>query len=96
MVPLRFLYALYCVSATGQQLRGTQASARSCPTTAAGSARFRAQNPALFRASGFAVHPYSFSSLAPNVRLPNARDDAELAAIPTLEETLDRLQRVRL
>jgi hypothetical protein len=94
MVPLRFLYALYCVDANYRQLRGAQASARRCPTTAAGSARFRAQNPALFRASGFAVHPYSFSSLPPNVRLPNAPEDAELAAIPTLEATLDRLQRV--
>jgi hypothetical protein len=94
MVPLRFLYALYCVDANDRQLRGAQASARRCPTTAAGSARFRVQNPALFSASGFAVHPYSLSSLPPDVRLPNAPEDAELAAIPTLEETLDRLQRV--
>jgi hypothetical protein len=94
MVPLRFLYALYCVSANGARLRGVQALARRCPATAAGSARFRAQNPALFRASGFAVHPYSFSSLPPDVRIPNGSQDAELAAIPTIEETLDRLQRV--
>ena len=94
MVPLRFLYALFCVSANGQPLRGTEAAARRCPTTAARSTRFRAQNPALFKASGFAVHPYSLSSLPPDVRLPDAPQDAELAALPTIEQTLDRLQHV--
>jgi hypothetical protein len=94
MAPLRFLRALYCVDANYQQLRGTQASQRGCPTTAAASAQFVTQNPGLFKAPGFAVHPYSFTSLPPNVRIPNEPDYAELAAMPTLEATLDRLQRV--
>jgi len=93
MAPLRFLRALYCVDANGRPLRGTQATERGCPASAAGSARFAAHNPALFDASGFAVHPYSFSSLPPNVRIPNEPDYTELAALPTLEATLDRLQR---
>jgi hypothetical protein len=93
MAPLRFLRALYCVDASYQQLRGTQASLRGCPATPAASARFATQNPGLFKASGLAVHPYSFTSLPPNVRIPNEPDYAELAAMPTLEATLDRLQR---
>ena len=93
MAPLRFLRALYCVDADYQQLRGTQARQRGCPTTPAESAHFATQNPGLFKASGFAVHPYGFTSLPPNVRIPNEPDYAELAAMPTLESTLDRLQR---
>lgn len=94
MAPLRFLRALYCVDADYRQLRGTQATQRGCPATAAASAQFVTRNPGLFKASGFAVHPYSFSSLPPNTRIPNEPDYAELAAMPTLEATLDRLQRV--
>ena len=92
MAPLRFLRALYCVDANYQKLTGTQASERGCPVTAAASAQFAAQNPGLFKASGLAVHPYSFTSLPPNVRIPDEPDYAELAAVPTLESTLDRLQ----
>jgi hypothetical protein len=93
MAPLRFLRALYCVDANYRPLQGTQARLRGCPTTPADSARFASQNPGLFKASGFAIHPYSFTSLPPNVRIPNEPDYAELAALPTLESTLDRLQR---
>jgi hypothetical protein len=92
MAPLRFLRALYCVDASFHQLRGSPASQRGCPTTTTASADFAQQNPGLFKATGFAVHPYSFTSLAPNVRVPNEPDFAELAALPTFESTLDRLQ----
>jgi hypothetical protein len=92
MTPLRFLRALYCVGADLRPLRGTQAAQRGCPTTGA-SAHFAAGNPALFKASGVAVHPYSFTSLPPDVRVPNESEDAELAAMPTLESTLDHIQR---
>ena len=61
---------------------GTQASQRGCPTTPAESSRFASQNPGLFKAPGFAIHPYSFTSLPPNVRIPNEPDYAELAALP--------------
>ena len=94
MAPLRWLRALYCVDATYQKLTGTAASERGCPTTSAASAQFAAQNPGLFKASGVAVHPYSFTSLPPNVPIPNEPDYAELALMPHVEATLDRLQRV--
>ncbi len=93
MPPLRFLYDLYCVNSGGQPLRGTQASELGCPPTAAGSTRFAAQNPALFEASGFAVHPYSFYSIPPDEPIPNEPEDFNLATMPAFQSTLDHLQR---
>ncbi len=94
MVPLRFLRALYCANSSFQELRGTAAAARGCPGTAAGSAAFARANPALFHASGFAAHPYPEGSLPPDVRAPDEPDYADLASLPELEQTLDRLQDV--
>ena len=94
MPPLEFLRALYCAAPDYQPLRGQAAVERGCPPTAAGSARFAAQNPGLFDATGLADHPYAFTSLPPNTRTPNEPDYATLAALPTLETTLDRLQRL--
>ncbi len=93
MVPLRFLHALYCVDSSYRPLTGVAASERSCPTTAAGSAQFPRQHPALFHASGFAIHPYP-QGVPPNQPTPNEPDYAELADLPKLEQTLDTLQRV--
>ncbi|MGA2925456.1 MAG: hypothetical protein ABSG43_05580 [Solirubrobacteraceae bacterium] len=93
MVPLRFLRALYCVDASYRPLTGVAAAQRSCPTTAAGSALFPRQHPALFDASGFAVHPYP-QGLPPNEPTPGEPDYAELADMPKFESTLDALQRV--
>jgi len=93
MAPLRFLRALYCVDAAYVPLRGAAARQRGCPTTAAGSAAFAAAHPGLFHASAFADHPYS-QGLAPNQAPPDEPDYAELPQVPTLERTLDRLQRV--
>jgi hypothetical protein len=93
MPPLRFLRALYCVDTDLRQLRDAAATARGCPATAAGSARFAAENPGLFHASGFADHPYQ-QGLAPDQRTPDSGDDTELAQIPTLERLLDQVNRI--
>jgi hypothetical protein len=92
MVPLRFLRALYCVDTSFQQLRGTAAAQRGCPTMASGSAGFRNDHPALFKATGFAAHLYPQGGIAPNVVTQNEPDFADLASLPRLEQTLDRLQ----
>jgi hypothetical protein len=92
MAPLRFLRDLYCVGSTYRPLTGAQAAALGCPTTAAAHAHFAAENPGLFHASGFADHPYS-QGLPPDEATPDQPDFAELAAIPTLERTLDAVQR---
>ncbi len=91
--PLRFLRALYCVDTSYRPLLGAAAAARGCPTTAVASTRFRALHPGLFAASGFAGHLYA-QGLAPNRSLANDPDYADLASVPRLERTLDRLQGV--
>jgi hypothetical protein len=96
MVPLRFLRALYCVNSSFQELRGTAASERACPTTAAASRHFRSQNPALFDTSGFAAHLYTSGQVSrPNLPDPsNEHDYAGLIDLRNLERTLDRLNSV--
>jgi hypothetical protein len=100
--PLIFLRALYCVDSGYRPLRGSAASAVGCPATAAGSGRFRVRNPALFQASGFADHPYTFQGhpVAPNVTTnssgpgPSDPNYADLPVVPRLERVLDRLNAV--
>jgi len=103
MKPLRFLRALYCVDSNFNQYRGSAAAARGCPTTAAGSRAFRRNNPALFSASGFSVHPYAQgippnqpSKLCGHNLCPGSGggdpDFADLPVLPRFERTLDRLQ----
>ena len=98
MVPLRFLRALYCVNASLQRLSGPAATARGCPSlaTSATAAAFRAANPALFDASGLAVHLYpepgNHPPTARATGLPGYADFADFASLPELQQTLDRLQ----
>lgn len=94
MVPMRFVRALYCVDASLHPLRGSAAAQRGCPTTAAGSSQFAAENPALFQASGFAVHPYPSVATPPNVVLPDGPDFVYLATLPRLERFLDSVTRL--
>ena len=100
MKPLVFLRGLYCVDSRYRQLRGPAARITGCPTTAAGSRRFRAQHPALFAASGVSDHPY-MRWYSPNVELDpdptngsSTGDYTSLALIGNLGRALDRLQRV--
>jgi hypothetical protein len=90
MVPLRFLRALYCVDSSFRPLRGNAAAVRGCPTTPSGSNMFVRNNPALFKAAGFAAHPYPEGALAPEVKAPDEPDYADLASLSELERTLDR------
>lgn len=92
MKPLEFLRALYCVDGRLRPLRGADAAARSCPTGAAGSRRFRSRHPAMFAATGFAIHPYD-RWYPPNVERPDDPDYASLADMARLERELDALQR---
>ena len=89
MVPLRFARALYCVGATDAPLQGAAATARGCPPSAAASKRFAADHPALFQASGFAVHPYPSGAVPPNVVLPDGPQFVNLASLFRLQHLLD-------
>lgn len=89
MVPLRFVRALYCVDGSLHPLRGSAAVARGCPPSAAGSKLFPREHPALFDATGFAIHPYPGPTrVAPNTVLGISPDFANLAALPRLEQLL--------
>jgi hypothetical protein len=89
MVPLRFIRALYCVDSSLHPLQGTAATQRGCPATASASKQFASENPGLFHATGFAVHPYPQGQVTPNVATPNEPDYADLPKLPDLEATLD-------
>jgi hypothetical protein len=92
--PLIFLRTLYCVGASNRELRGAAARVVGCPTSTAGSRRFRSQNPALFDANGFADHPYPDNSLPPSMDSSHDPNDAPFSQLPGLEHELDRLQEV--
>jgi hypothetical protein len=92
MVPLRFIRALYCVDQSLHPLRGTDATIRGCPPTAAGSKAFPSMHPGLFHASGFAIHPYPQGQVTPNVATPNEPDYADLPQLQKVEGTLDGAQ----
>jgi hypothetical protein len=100
MTPLDFLRNMYCVGSNYRELRGTAARERGCPTTGAGSRSFRAQNPALFQATGISDHPY-MRWYAPNHELNpdpvnglSTRDYTSLGVIGNLSGAIDRLVRV--
>lgn len=91
--PLAFVRTLYCVSSKYKQLRGGAAGVVGCPATAAGSRRFRSQHPALFRATGFAAHPYPIN-LPPTQASATDPDYIEFNEIGRFAGALDRLQRI--
>ena len=90
--PLQFVRALYCVDARNRPLRGSAASAENCPTNVSGSKRFRGAHPALFSATGFAVHPYPVN-LPPGHLDSRDPDYAELGNLPHVTNVLDGVQR---
>jgi hypothetical protein len=93
LTPGVFFRSMYCVDARYRPLRGTQATVRGCPATAAASRGFRAANPGLFKATGVSDHPY-MEWLAPNHEPKATPDFSSLAVIGQFERLLDRLQRV--
>ena len=88
---LVFVRALYCVGGNYRPLQGPTAKRFGCPTTGAASKRFRARNPALFDASGFADHPYA-SRRPPNAN--PAKINSSYATFPVLRRVATALDRV--
>lgn len=91
--PMQFIRTLYCVGSNYKELRGGAAGLVGCPTSAAASRQFKAQNPGLFKASGFATHPYPVN-LPPTEASSTDPDYTEFANLPRLASTLDRIQRI--
>ena len=94
MQPLRFLRALYCLDNNYRVLRGSAASKRGCPATAAASRRFPSQHPALFEATGWGHHPYHLTDAPDAPSPPSDPDWVTFADLPKLERDLDRAQHV--
>ena len=87
--PLEFIRDVYCVSASGRQLSGASAVRVGCPSSRTPRARFVADNPGLFAASGWAHHPYGFD-VAPNRRY-HVSSFVTLENIGALHRTLNRI-----
>ena len=84
---LRFLRRLYCLDDNLNLLKGTSAEVRSCPQ--GNPAQFVADNPALFRATGYAHHPYDL--LSPPTQRPKPRDWVTLGNLGDLSRELRRI-----
>jgi hypothetical protein len=88
--PLSFIRALYCVDANGRRLTGATAARYHCPSSPAASRAFRTQNPALFKATGFGIHPYSFAQ-APNTKPSSVNNNyTTFPVLARLTSALDR------
>jgi hypothetical protein len=86
--PMPFIRALYCLSSSYRPLRGYAASTVACPTSP-NRGKFVAQHPGLFKASGYAHHPYGFD-VPPDRSYPD-RSYVTLANIGSLERMLNRI-----
>jgi len=86
-LPIQFVRALYCLNVnTGAKLAGSAASSAGCPVSASAQARFRADNPGLFDATGIADHPYPSNG---NPTQGGGPDSAELPDLDHLASTAD-------
>jgi hypothetical protein len=91
MRPLLFIRELYCVDRALRPYTGDAARVRGCPADRDGRLSFSSDHPGLFKATGFAHHPYALE-VAPAVpdRIP---DQVTIAVLPRLMRTLDGIFR---
>ncbi len=80
---LRFIRSMYCLDQNRQRYKGSSAVVRGCPATAA---QFVAENPGLFKATGFAHHPYELY-LSPK-RKSGGKDWVTIANLSDLSREL--------
>ena len=95
--PLSFIRAVYCLDGRYRPYRGHAAALRGCPRTAAASRRFRRQNPALFDATAYGIHPYPLGTdtgLPPNRTASPDPSYAALSQLPHMAQVLDHVDRV--
>ncbi|HET9094088.1 MAG TPA: hypothetical protein VFN36_03285 [Solirubrobacteraceae bacterium] len=88
--PGTFVRTLYCLNPAYKPLTGRAASVAGCPTNARARRSFVRQNPALFDASAFAMHPYA-SHYTPTAKAKSIpANDFPFPVIGRLESTLTR------
>jgi hypothetical protein len=85
---LKFVRLMYCVDDNLNILKGSEAQVRDCPGDAAS---FVAANPALFRATGYAHHPYAL--LTPPGRRSSWPDWVSMSDLKVLSRELVRIYR---
>lgn len=90
--PLIWIRQLYCLNNNYKPLRGTAAVQAGCPTNQRGTRAFASAHPALFKTSGFGVHPYGYGNPPNRAAFPNP-NSVELAELPQMSKTLDSVQR---
>ncbi len=90
--PLTFIRTVYCLDSGYRQLRGAAARQAGCPTSKSASGRFRGANPALFKVTGWGIHPYPYGKPPTKIDFPNP-NGAEFAEIPQLTAAVDRVQK---
>jgi len=92
MPPAEFARELYCLRASFEPYAGRPAERRNCPRDARERRGFRQAHPGLFRARGFAHHPYSLDRRGwekPTWRHP-LKDNVPIGNLNRLLRTLDR------
>jgi hypothetical protein len=85
---LKFVRRLYCLDRNLNILKGSEAQVRDCPGDAA---TFVNQNPGLFRATGYAHHPYALLT-PPGLRSKQA-DWVSMSDLGKLSSELARIYR---
>ena len=98
-----FMSQLYCIGQNGKPMTGKTAKTFDCPGSVA---KFKKQNPALFEASGWAIHPYG-QGTPPNETTYDCKGQtfcqspgnkkrnpyfADFASIPNVIKSMDRWQ----
>ncbi|MGH2910643.1 MAG: hypothetical protein ACRDK8_15290, partial [Solirubrobacteraceae bacterium] len=89
--PGTYVRTLYCLNSSYRPLTGRAASIAGCPSSARARRSFVRQNPALFHASAFAMHPYAshYAPVTKSRAIP--RNDFPFPVIGRLESTLTRV-----
>jgi hypothetical protein len=90
--PLTFIRTNYCVNPSFRALAGGAARQTGCPTSKKASNRFRGSQPALFKVTGWGIHPYAYSKPPTQLDFPNPNGVA-FPQIPNMINTLDRANR---
>ncbi len=85
---LKFIRRMYCVDDNLNILKGSEAQVRNCPGSGAA---FVAANPALFRATGYAHHPYAL--LTPPGQRSRRADWVAMSDLRALSRELARIYR---
>jgi len=91
MAPAEFARELYCLKADLKPYAGAAAIARGCPASSRERRAFRGAHPGLFKAAGFAHHPYSLDRggwQRPTWRHP-IKDNVPIANLDHLLRMLD-------